>query len=150
MILRMFKKTRLTYNCAHLRSTKETVTVEFGKKNVHEKLKSSSSIKSQMFYCHYRAVLVDTWWYWVRDDINRKKKRFLSGIARIWGGGLPMPEFFRSQWCLKKEDQVARIGVRVGWGVVLGDSGNARKKTFFFLLMSSLTQYHHVSTSTAL
>ena len=28
----------------------------------------------------------------------------------------------------KKEDQVARIGVRGG----LGDSGNARKKTFFF------------------
>ena len=23
-----------------------------------------------------------------------KKKRFLSGIARIMGGGLPMPEFF--------------------------------------------------------
>ena len=29
----------------------------------------------------------------------------------------------------KKEDQVARIGVRGGG---LGDSGNARKKTFFF------------------
>ena len=30
----------------------------------------------------------------------------------------------------KKEDQVARIGVRGGG---LGDSGNARKKTFFFI-----------------
>ena len=29
----------------------------------------------------------------------------------------------------KKEDQVARIGVRGGG---LGDSGNARKKTFFY------------------
>ena len=37
----------------------------------------------------------------------------------------------------KKEDQVARIGVRGGG---LGDSGNARKKTFFFLRMSSLTR----------
>ena len=27
------------------------------------------------------------------EDINRKK-RFLSGIARIRGGGLPMPGFF--------------------------------------------------------
>ena len=27
-----------------------------------------------------------------REDIN-EKKRFLSGIARIRGGGLPMPEF---------------------------------------------------------
>ena len=35
----------------------------------------------------------------------------------------------------KKEDQVARIGVRGGG---LGDSGNARKKTFFFEQMSSL------------
>ena len=29
----------------------------------------------------------------VREDINRKK-RFLSGSARIRGGGLPMPRFF--------------------------------------------------------
>ena len=29
----------------------------------------------------------------VREDIN-EKKRFLSGIARMRGGGLPMPEFF--------------------------------------------------------
>ena len=29
----------------------------------------------------------------VREDISRKK-RFLSGIARMRGGGLPMPEFF--------------------------------------------------------
>ena len=50
-------KTRLMYNCAHLRSTKESMTVEFGKK---ECVKSSSSIKCQMFYCHYRVVLVDT------------------------------------------------------------------------------------------
>ena len=27
-------KTRLTYNCAHIRSTKESMTVKFGKKNV--------------------------------------------------------------------------------------------------------------------
>ena len=38
--------TRLTYNCAHLRSTKESLTVEFGKK---ESVKSSSIIKFQMF-----------------------------------------------------------------------------------------------------
>ena len=31
-------------------------------------------------------------------------------------------------WLLKKEDQVARIGVRGGG---LGDSGNGRRKTFF-------------------
>ena len=104
-----------------------------------------------------------------------KKKRFLSGIARIMGagGGLPMPKFFgplfRSAFlvnkkslflqkcqCIelltvvnispsplssdfqilnfdfrKKEDQVAQIGVRSG-GEGLGNSGNARKKTFFF------------------
>ena len=54
-------KTRLTYNCAHLRSTKESMTVEFGKK---ECVKSSSSIKCQMFYCHYRVVLVDTGSVW--------------------------------------------------------------------------------------
>ena len=30
----------------------------------------------------------------IREDINGKKKRFLSGIARMMGGGLPMPEFF--------------------------------------------------------
>ena len=29
----------------------------------------------------------------LREDVNRKK-RFLSGIARMRGGGLPMPEFF--------------------------------------------------------
>ena len=30
----------------------------------------------------------------VRKGLNEKKKRFLSGIARMmWGGGLPMPEF---------------------------------------------------------
>ena len=29
----------------------------------------------------------------LREDINRKK-RFLSGIARMRGGGLPMPGFF--------------------------------------------------------
>ena len=29
-----------------------------------------------------------------REGVNRKKKRFLSGIARIMGGGLPMTEFF--------------------------------------------------------
>ena len=28
------KKTRLTYNCAHLRLTKESLTVEFANKNV--------------------------------------------------------------------------------------------------------------------
>ena len=28
----------------------------------------------------------------LREDINRKK-RFLLGIARMRGGGLPMPEF---------------------------------------------------------
>ena len=28
-----------------------------------------------------------------REEVNRKK-RFLSGIARMMGGGLPMPEFF--------------------------------------------------------
>ena len=49
--------TRLTYNCAHLRSTKESLKVEFGKK---ECVKSSSSIKCQMFSCHYRVVVVDT------------------------------------------------------------------------------------------
>ena len=32
------------------------------------------------------------WWLTVREDINGKK-RFLSGIARMRGGGLPMPEF---------------------------------------------------------
>ena len=31
---------------------------------------------------------------------------------------------------VRKKDQVARIGVRGGG---LGDSGNARKKTFFFI-----------------
>ena len=31
----------------------------------------------------------------VREDINTKKKCFLSGIARMrGGGGLPMPELF--------------------------------------------------------
>ena len=31
----------------------------------------------------------------IREGLNGKKKRFLSGIARIRvGGGLPMPEFF--------------------------------------------------------
>ena len=29
----------------------------------------------------------------VREGVNGKKS-FLSGIARIMGGGLPMPEFF--------------------------------------------------------
>ena len=42
-------------------------------------------------------------------------------------------------WLPKKEDQVARIGV-MGGG--LGNSGNARKKTFFFQLMSSLILWH--------
>ena len=38
-------------------------------------------------------------------------------------------------WLPKKKDQVAQIGVRGG----LGNSGNARKKTFFFFqLISSL------------
>ena len=40
------------------------------------------------------------WWHmgwsqasYIREDIN-EKKYFLSGIARMRGGGLPMPEFF--------------------------------------------------------
>ena len=28
-----------------------------------------------------------------REDINRKKKRFLSGIARMRGGVYPCPDF---------------------------------------------------------
>ena len=43
--------------------------------------------------------------YKVREDIN-EKKLFLSGIARMRGGGLPMPEFFgpfsRSAFLVKK------------------------------------------------
>ena len=42
----VINQTRLTYNCAHLRSTKESLTVEFGKK---ESVKSSSSLKCQIF-----------------------------------------------------------------------------------------------------
>ena len=113
-----------------------------------------------------------------------KKKRFLSGIARIKGGGgvYPCPNFLAlflevHFWSIKrvyffknantlnfklflgyiylehyivyivflvlnwlsnlefrfpkKEDQVARIGVMGGGG--LGNSGNARKKTFFLM-----------------
>ena len=37
--------------------------------------------------------LRETEWARLREGVNRKK-RFLSGIARIRGGGLPMPEFF--------------------------------------------------------
>ena len=46
----------------------------------------------------------------LREDINWKKKRFLSGIARLMEGGgegLPMPEFFgplfRSAFLVNKE-----------------------------------------------
>ena len=73
-------KTRLTYNCAHLRSTKESMTVEFGKK---ECVKSSSSIKCQMFYCHYRVVLVDTWWCWVSMG---RSWFVLGGTGSVWSG----------------------------------------------------------------
>ena len=47
----------------------------------------------------------------------------------------PLPTFSSSDFQIlnndvqKKKDQVAQIGVRGGKG--LGDSGNARKKTFF-------------------
>ena len=40
----------------------------------------------------------------------------------------PPPHIFANLSTSKKKDQVARIGVRGGG---LGDSGNARKKTFF-------------------
>ena len=80
-----------------------------------------------------------------RDDrtilgtTSEQKKRFNSGIARIWGGGLPLPEFFCALFLLKEKvssmvataervGKVARIG---GWGGGLANSGNARIETFF-------------------
>ena len=42
----------------------------------------------------FRATLAILLMVFLREDINRKK-RFLSGIARMRGGGvLPRPEFF--------------------------------------------------------
>ena len=57
--------------------------------------------------------------------------------------------FFRSYaqnvvFDVKKEDQVARIGVR---GRGLGDSGNARKKMFLFPLMPSLSSLEVIQVS---
>ena len=80
--------------------------------------------------------------FYLRDDLIRKK-RLNSGIARKWGGGLPMPEFFgpffhqvisiiRAKRCFcrpEKKDQGAQIG---GWGG-LGNLGNARIEKFFSL-----------------
>ena len=40
-----------------------------------------------------RQAPPNTFSYPLREDINRKKS-FLSGIARMRGGGLPIPEFF--------------------------------------------------------
>ena len=50
----------------------------------------------------------------------------------------PLPQVTFKSWILtsEKKDKVARIEVRGEGG--LGDSGNARKKTFFSCLMSSL------------
>ena len=46
----------------------------------------------------------------LRKDINTKK-HFLSGIARMRGGGLPMPEFFgpfsRSAFLVDKKSKVS-------------------------------------------
>ena len=47
--------TKLTYNCAHLRSTKESLTFEY--------------------------LLVDTWWYWVS---RRRYWLVLGGTGSIW------------------------------------------------------------------
>ena len=57
-------KTRLTYNCAHLRWTKESLTFEYD---------GTGSVEGGTGWYlvelgQYRVVLVDIWWYWV---INR-------------------------------------------------------------------------------
>ena len=61
MILRMFKKTRLTYNCAHLRSTKESLTVDLGKKKrnwlIHDNIGSVKGGAGSVWGC--------TGWYLV-------------------------------------------------------------------------------------
>ena len=49
--------TRLTYNCAHLRSTKEKGTGLF-----------------LVILGQYGAVLLDTWWYWLIYDGTGSEK----------------------------------------------------------------------------
>ena len=82
----------------------------------------------------------------LRNDV-RTKKRFNSNIARIGGGGLPLPEFFCALFLLKekvssmvataeKVGEVARLG---GWGGGLANSGNARIETFFLYCTRPLT-----------
>ena len=74
---------------------------------------------------------------------SSENEGFNSGIARKWGGGLPMPEFFgtffppsnfhhtRKTLFLSagKRTMVPELG---GGGGGLANSGNARIKTFIF------------------
>ena len=53
------------------------------------RVKTVSPFQPQFTFTHTENHLR----FQFREDINRKK-HFLSGIARIRGGGLPMPKFF--------------------------------------------------------
>ena len=54
------EKTRLTYNCAHLRSTKESLTVEFGKK----------MCKKLFFHKVSDVFIVTIGRYWLIHDVS--------------------------------------------------------------------------------
>ena len=89
--------TRLTYNCAHLRSTKEILTFEYCDISflyhvsigchwlIHD---GTVSVWGGTGYFlvilgQYGAVLVGTWWYWV----NMGRYWFvLGGIRSVWLG----------------------------------------------------------------
>ena len=58
-------QTRLTYNCAHLSWTKESLTVEFGKKNV----------RKAFFHKVSDVLIVTIGRYWLIHD----------GIGSVWG-----------------------------------------------------------------
>ena len=68
---------RLTYNCAHLRSTKKSLTFEYDiwwysarRRRYWLVLGGTGSVWGSnglylVLLSQYRAVLIGTWWYWV-------------------------------------------------------------------------------------
>ena len=86
-ISRMAFVTRLTYNCAHLRWTKESLTFEYDiwwywVSRRQYWLVLGGTGWYMMVLVQYKAVPVSTWWYWVR---RRWYWLIHDGSGPVWG-----------------------------------------------------------------
>ena len=60
--IKCMKTTRLTYNCAHLRWTKESLTLEYDIRWYWVSRRGTGWYL--VVLGQYGTVLVGTWWYW--------------------------------------------------------------------------------------